>query len=244
MQEQCKQLQGKRVIVLGASSGIGLATAQAAAHAGATVVIVSGNHQRIQKALTQLPAGNEAYTVDLTSETQIQSFFNGIGSFDHLVFTAGENIKMGHLENVAIEDARTYFILRYWGAVMAVKYGAPHINKNGSVVLTSGTASRRPGKGWWLGSSMCGAMEAFTRAMAIELAPVRVNCVVPGVVKTNLWNSMPEGDRNNLFDSIGQSLPVQRVGEAAEIAQTYLYLLCQPYSTGQTIVVDGGATLV
>jgi len=244
MKEQMNQLEGKKVIVLGGSSGIGLATAKAAAACGAQLIIVSGNKDRINNALKELPKGTAGLAVDLTSEEQIKKFFEQTGAFDHLVFTAGENLQLGTIDATNIEDARRYFNVRYWGAVMALKYGAPHISKDGSVVLTSGIVSRRPNKGWSLGASICAAMEGFTRAMAMELTPVRVNCVVPGVVKTNLWNNLSEEDRNNLYEQTRLSLPVKRIGEAEDISQAYLYLLCQPYSTGQTIVVDGGAVLV
>jgi len=244
MKEQMNQLEGKKVIVLGGSSGIGLATAKAAGAYGAQLVIVSGNKDRINNALKELPKGTIGSAVDLTSEEQIKKFFDQTGAFDHLVFTAGENLQLGTIDMTNIEDARRFFNVRYWGAVMALKYGAPYISKDGSVVLTSGIVSRRPNKGWSLGASICAAMEGFTRAMAMELAPVRVNCVVPGVVKTNLWNNLSEEDRNNLYEQTRLSLPVKRIGVAEDIAKAYLYLLCQPYSTGQTIVVDGGAVLV
>lgn len=237
-------LGGKRIILLGGSSGIGLATAKAAAAEGAKVVIVSSNQQRIDQALTELPTGSEGYQVDLTNENRIASFFNQIGEFDHLVYTAGEGIKLSNLADTQLDEARTYFNIRYWGAFLAVKYGYPHMSQAGSIVLTSGIASQRPNAGWSLGASICAAMEGFTRAMAMELAPVRVNAVSPGVVKTNLWAGMSEADREGMYSQIGNSLPVKRVGEAEDIAQTYLYLLRQPFSTGQIITVDGGAVLV
>ncbi len=102
----------------------------------------------------------------------------------------------------------------------------------------------RPGKGWGLGASICAAMEGFTRAMAIELAPIRVNIVAPGLVKTNLWSNMSEIEREGLYAHYAGTLPVKYVADADDIAQSYIYLLCQPYSTGQRVVVDGGAVLV
>ena len=246
MNEQIKNgsLSGKRVVILGGSSGIGLATAKAAATEGAQLVIVSSNPHRIDKALNDLPEGCKGYTADLTSEDQIKHFFDQNGAFDHLVFTAGESIRLGNLQDTEIGEAMTYFSLRFWGAFTAVKYAIPYINPTGSIVLTGGIAGVRPGKGWSLGASICSAMEGFTRAMAVELAPVRVNAVSPGVVRTNLWASMSEVDRENMYAQLGQSLPVKRVGEADDIAQTYLYLMRQPFSTGQTLIVDGGTVLV
>jgi NAD(P)-dependent dehydrogenase (short-subunit alcohol dehydrogenase family) len=237
-------LRGKRVIILGGSSGLGLATAKAAANEGANVIIVSSNQQRINTGLKDLPQGTEGYAVDLSNEQNIKAFFDTIGNFDHLVYSAGENLILNTIDQTDIEQARTFFNLRYWGAFAAVKYGAPRINAGGSISLTSGTAGARPGKGWSVASSICGAMEGFVRAMAVELAPIRVNGVVPGVVDTNLWNSMPAADRDNLYKSMADAQLVKRVGEADDIALAFIYLMKQQYGTGQNIVIDGGAVLM
>jgi NAD(P)-dependent dehydrogenase (short-subunit alcohol dehydrogenase family) len=243
-QNQKSTLAEKRVIILGGSSGLGLATAHAAADEGAKVVIVSGNQQRIDSALKELPEGTEGYAVDLAHEQNIKAFFDTIGNFDHLVYTAGENLVLNNISETNIEDAHNFFTLRFWGAFAAVKYGAPHINKGGSINLTGGIASPRPGAGWALAASICAAVEGFTRAMAVELAPIRVNQVSPGVIKTNLWNSMSETDRENLYTNVGNSLPLKRVGEAEDIAQAFIYMMKQQFGTGQVITVDGGAVLV
>ncbi len=237
-------LSNKRVMILGGSSGIGLATAKAASAEGAQVIIVSSNQQRINNALKQLPANSQGHAVNLSEEASIKTLFEQAGRIDHLIYTAGENIKLGLLSDTNIDDARQYFTLRYWGAVTAVKYAAPYINTNGSIVLTSGIASVRPQAGWGMGASMCAAMEGFNRAMAVELAPIRVNLVSPGFVRTPLWAGFPEADREAMYASVASSLPVKHVGEADEIAQTYLYLMRQTFSTGQVVVVDGGAVLV
>lgn len=237
-------LNGKKVVVIGASSGIGLATAKAAVQEGAEVIIASGNTQRIKEALKQLPASASSYTLDAGNEEAVKAFFNTIGCLDHLVYTAGENISLNNLKETNLATAKQFFTVRFWGALAAVKYAAPLINERGSISLMSGIASARPGKGWGIASAICGAMEGLVRAMAVELAPIRVNCVMPGVVKTNLWNGIPETDRLNFYDATANRLPVQRVGEAEDIAQAYLYLIRQQYSTGQALVTDGGAVLV
>ena len=105
MSNRKKSLQAKRVILMGASSGIGLATAKAAAEEGANVVIVSSNQLRIDKALTELPAGSEGYAVDLSKEENIKNFFNEVGKFDHLVFSAGENLTLSNVSETNIEQA-------------------------------------------------------------------------------------------------------------------------------------------
>jgi len=241
---EAQSLKNKRVIILGGSSGLGLATAKAAAAEGANVVIVSGNQSRIDSALKELPEGSTGFAVDLSEEEKIRQFFESAGKFDHLVYTAGENLTLHTINQTDIDEARTFFNVRYWGAFAAVKYGSPNINKGGSISLIGGTASLRPGAGWGIASSICGAMEGFVRAMAVELAPIRVNSVVPGVIKTNLWGAMSEADRDGLFKSQADVLLLKRVGEAEDVALAFVYLMKQSFATGQNIVIDGGAVLV
>jgi NAD(P)-dependent dehydrogenase (short-subunit alcohol dehydrogenase family) len=237
-------LQGKRVIILGGSSGIGLAVAEQATSQGANVVVVSSNSERVKKAIQTVGGDAEGQTVDLSDEQAVAAIFTKLGSFDHLIFTAGDSLHVHELAATDLKQARRAFELRYWSALAAVKYGSPHIRKGGSIVLTTGVAGRRPHKGWVVAASVCGTIEALTRALAIELAPIRVNAVSPGVVRTNLWQNMSAADREHLYESVGDSLPVGRVGEAEDIAQAYLFLMQEGFSTGQTVVVDGGTVLV
>lgn len=239
-----QSLQNKRIIILGGSAGLGFATAKAAAEEGAQVVIVSGNQQRVDQALTELPADSIGFAIDLSKEENIKNFFETIGQFDHLVYTAAENLSLNNIYETDLEKARAFFNIRYWGAFAAVKYGAPHINAGGSISLTSGIASVRPGAGWSVASSICGAMEGFVRAMAVELAPIRVNSVMPGVVKTNLWDSMSNQDRESLYKNTRDAMLVKRVGESEDIALAFLYLMKQHFGTGQNLIIDGGAVLV
>jgi NAD(P)-dependent dehydrogenase (short-subunit alcohol dehydrogenase family) len=244
MSNKKKSLKGKRVILMGASSGIGFATAKAAAEEGANVVIVSSNQLRIDKALTELPAGSEGYAVDLSKEENIENFFNEVGKFDHLVFSAGENLTLSNVSETNIEQARDFFTLRFWAPFAAIKYGSASINEGGSISLTSGTASARPGAGWSVASAICGAMEGFVRAMAVELAPIRVNCVVPGVINTPLWGSMPESDRGELYQYVINSVLLKRIGEPDDVAEGFIYLMNQKHGTGQSLLIDGGTLLV
>jgi NAD(P)-dependent dehydrogenase (short-subunit alcohol dehydrogenase family) len=237
------EFSGKRIVVLGGSSGIGLAVAQLAVAQGARAIIASSNADRVKQGVATLDGKAEGHTLDLSNERDIQGFFQKIGDFDHLVFTAGDTLQLNELAATDLAKARHAFELRYWAALAAVKYASPHIRKGGSIVLTTGVAGQRPHKGWTIAASVCGTIEALTRALAVELAPIRVNAVCPGVVRTNLWQSMDAGAREQLFDSVGKSLLVGRVGEACEIARAYLYLMQEGYSTGQIVVVDGGALL-
>jgi NAD(P)-dependent dehydrogenase (short-subunit alcohol dehydrogenase family) len=237
-------LQDKRVVVLGGSSGIGLAVAQLAAAQGAKVVIVSSTAERVQKAVQCVGGEAQGQAVDVSNERAVATFFSKLGPFDHLVFTAGDSLHVHDLASTDLQQARRAFELRYWAALAAVKYGSPYIRKEGSVVLTTGIAGQRPHKGWVIAASVCGTVEALTRALAVELAPIRVNAVSPGVVRTNLWQNLSAEEREGLYESVGNSIPVGRVGEASEIAQAYLFLMQEGFATGQTIVVDGGTVLV
>lgn len=237
-------LSEKRVVVLGGSSGIGLEVAHQVVAQGARVVIASSNADRVKQAVAALDGKAEGHPLDLSNERDIQSFFQNIGAFDHLVFTAGDTLQLNELSATDLSKARHAFELRYWAVLAAVKYASTHIRADGSIVLTTGIAGERPLKGWALAASVCGAIVSLTRALAVELAPIRVNAVSPGVVRTNLWNNIQEQDRNGMFESVGKTLLVGRVGEACEIARAYLFLMQEGYSTGQTVVVDGGGVLV
>ena len=237
-------LNGKRIVLLGGSSGIGLATAQAAAKEGADLVIASSRQASLDAALLTLPAGTRGHVLDLASEDRIQGFFQEVGAFDHLVYTAGENLKLGPIADTDIQAARHFWAIRYWGAYMAVKYAAPSIRKTGSIVLTSGLAGQRPYPGWTVASSICAAMQGLTRALAVELAPIRVNIVSPGVVRTPLWDNMSPADREAFYRQMEATLLLGHVGEPEEIAEAYLYLMRQTYGTGETLTVDGGGALV
>jgi NAD(P)-dependent dehydrogenase (short-subunit alcohol dehydrogenase family) len=242
--QQGSGLDNKRVIILGGSSGIGLAVAEQAASQGAKVVIASSNAERVQKAIASLGGHTQGHTVDLSDGGAIEALFGRLGAFDHLVFTAGDSLHLENLADIDLKLARRAFELRYWAALAAVKYARKSIRKGGSIVLTTGVAGQRPHKGWVVAASVCGTIEALTRALALELAPIRVNAVSPGVVRTNLWQSMSTAEREHFFESVGERLPVGRVGEPHDIAQAYVFLMQEGFGTGQTLVVDGGTILV
>src|SRR5271170_5604598 len=154
-------LLNKRVVVLGGSSGIGLAVAQQVVEHGGEVVIASSNPERVQKVASSLGEKAEGHALDLTDEKAIRSFFQKLGGFDHLVFTAGDSLQLAELATADLTKARAAFELRYWAALAAVKYGNSQIRKGGSIVLTTGIAGQRPQKGWIFSASVCGTIEAL-----------------------------------------------------------------------------------
>ena len=107
--------------------------------------------------------------------------------------------------------------------------------------MTSGTAAYRGGAGWLLGAAASGATISAARSLAIELAPIRVNVVAPGVVRSPLWSKMSEGDREGMYRAAGEALPLGRVAEVEDVAKAFIQLMDQDYATGTVSVIDGGA---
>jgi len=238
------ELKDKGVVVLGGASGIGLATALAAATRGAVVTVTSRNGERVAQAVRRIGGSARGEVVDLENEEETRALCERVGAFDHLVYTAGDELLFSPVAQLDLAAARRAFEVRVFGALGAMKHAAPRIKPGGSIVLTHGIAGARPSAGWAVGAAVCGAMEALTRALAVELAPVRVNAVSPGFVRTPLWNPIPEARREALFREAGSKLLTKRIGEAAEIAEAYCYLMENTFTTGQTLVVDGGGVLV
>jgi NAD(P)-dependent dehydrogenase (short-subunit alcohol dehydrogenase family) len=240
-------LKGKRIIVLGGSAGIGFAVARYAAREGAEVIVASSNSGRVEQAVAQLRSitpGASGHAVDLRSPAAVRALFEKSGRIDHLVYTAGEELLIQSLGELDLAAARAFFELRYWGALTAIQAARPHLAEDGSIVLTSGAAGHRPHPGFVIGASICAAVEAAARTLAVELAPMRVNVVCPGFVDTELWANIPLEGRQKMFRDAAAKLPVGRIGTADDIAEHYLSFMRGRYVTGQVLVVDGGGLLV
>jgi NAD(P)-dependent dehydrogenase (short-subunit alcohol dehydrogenase family) len=166
------------------------------------------------------------------------------GDFDHFAYTAADHLVTLPLGEYTPESGRAFFELRLVAALDAIRLAVPHIRPGGSVTMTSGTAAFRGGSGWFLGSAASGAIISAARALAVELAPIRVNVVAPGVVRSPLWSELPETDREAMYHGVGRGLPLGRVAEVEDVAKAYLQLMDNDYVTGTVSVVDGGTILV
>jgi NAD(P)-dependent dehydrogenase (short-subunit alcohol dehydrogenase family) len=237
-------VQQQKVVVLGGTSGLGFAVADLLGGRGADVVVVSSRQESVDKAVAELPAGTTGHAVDLRNEAEVARLFQRIGPFDHLVYTAGEPLTLLTVADMPIVKAREFFGLRFFSVLAAVKHAAPRIRPGGSITLTTGSAGERPSPGWSVAAAICGAVTALTKALAVDLAPVRVNAVAPGVTRSPLWAGLGEEGRDAYYREVGDSLLVGRVGETDEVARAYAYLIDQPFSTGTVLGVDGGALLV
>ncbi|HLI67108.1 MAG TPA: SDR family oxidoreductase [Caulobacteraceae bacterium] len=240
-------LEGKRVVVIGGTSGIGFAVAEAAIGDGASVVVASSQPANVDAAVGRLGQAASGRSVNVRDEADVEAFFDAIGAFDHLAFTAGDwsNLRTPKtLPETDLEAAKGLQEVRYWGAVRAIKHGLKSIAADGSVTLTNGTIAHRPRKGTPLSTAMAGSIEHLVRGLAVDLAPLRVNCVCPAGIRTGVWDSIPEETRQASFERMTARQPIARIGEPAEVAEAFLYLMRGGYTTGQVLLVDGGGPML
>lgn len=236
-------LANATVVILGGSSGIGLATAKAARAEGAQVTITGRSAQRLQTARADLGEAVRTVVLDVADETGTRTFFQELDHLDHLFITAGTLVKDSRLapESAVLRPAMD---TRFWGALYAAKHGALKMNGSGSITFMSGTAAQRPLDGASVASASCGAVEAFARALAVDLAPIRVNTIQPGFVDTPLLDEVLGPQRAEILAAAAARLPVRRIGRPEEVADAVLFLMKNGYVTGITLTIDGGGLLV
>jgi NAD(P)-dependent dehydrogenase (short-subunit alcohol dehydrogenase family) len=236
-------LEAKTVVVLGGSTGMGLATAKAAAAEGAQVVITGRSKEKLEAAVAQLPAGSRSAALDVADEAGTRSLFEQIGHVDHLFITAAA-VTVGTTLASDSEVLRPSMDTRFWGSLYAARYGAAQMKNGGSITFMSGTSAWKPRPGGAVGSASCGAIEAFGRSLAIELAPIRVNTIAPGLIDTPLIEALVGERKAALVEREVARQPVKRVGTPEDIADAVLFLMKNGYVTGITLTVDGGRMLI
>ncbi|AOK90492.1 SDR family oxidoreductase [Paenibacillus polymyxa] len=235
-------MQNKKIVIIGGSSGIGLETAKQVISLGAEVVIASRSEDKLHKAKEMLGPRAAIYVLDTSDEQQVKSFFEKVGPYDHLIVSAAET-SGGSFLQLETDQARKLFENKFWGQYYAAKYGASQLSTKGSITLFSGVVAYKP----MIGSSALGAVNAAVsnlgQILALELAPIRVNVVSPGIIDTPSRSKMPENTRNQFYDTVAHKLPVKRVGLAEDVARGVLYLIQNQFVTGTVLHVDGGHIL-
>jgi NAD(P)-dependent dehydrogenase (short-subunit alcohol dehydrogenase family) len=234
-------LQGAHVVVIGGSSGIGLATAQLARQAGATLTIAGRSQDKLRQAQQQL---GEVRTVvaDITHEADVGQVFEGLSRVDHVVVAAG-TIQNGRIVDNDLATLRRIIDERIWGVTYVVRHAAPKMTQ-GSITFTSGGLSSRPRVGSAMLTTALAGVEAMTPALALELAPLRVNTVTPGLIDTPLLHHTYGAEREAIMANRAAVLPGKRVGTAEEVAQAMLMLMTNAYMTGEVLHIDGGGRFV
>ena len=236
-------LTGKRVVVVGGKSGIGLGVALAAQAAGATVVVAS----RRQVSVQERPdlASFEHVSLDLRDEASVRAAFETIGSFDHLQVTAGDAAgSWGAFMDEDMRGVRSYLESKFLGSWACARHAFPHLAKNGSITFLTGGTAARAKLGLAAVTSTFSAVEALSVSLALELSPIRVNTLRPGFVATELWSFLPEAQREEIRAKVRANLPVRRVGTPADVGHAALFVMTNPYVTGTVLEVGGGELLV
>ncbi|MFH9419693.1 SDR family oxidoreductase [Streptomyces sp. NPDC017529] len=236
------RLAGRTVVVIGGSAGIGLETARRSVAAGASVILGGRDEQRLAAAAKELGDAARWRTVDNTDKDSLAAFFRGIDRVDHL-FTPAASYRTGPMRELSDEDAESPFVSKFWGQYHAVRHAAPLLAEDGSVVLMSGAASVRPAGVAPAYVACNAAVEGLGRGLAVELAPVRVNVVSPGMVDGNLWSRRPASVREPAADGYRDAALLGRLGTEGEVADAVLFLFTNTYMTGSTLYPDGGYAL-
>lgn len=230
-------LSGKTIIVIGGSSGIGAAVAQAALARGAHVIVAG------RRLAPGSDSGLRSEPVDVTDSASLTQLFETVGRFDHLVYTSGPSVRAKPLIETDLDEARDNFDVKLWGALRAIQHALPFLHEQGSITLTSGQLGRKLATGQFIKTGINAATEALGKQLAKELAPRRVNVISPGVIDTPAYAGLGQEQRLAMFAKAGQGLPVGRVGQAEEVAAGYVLAMENGFMTGAVVDIDGGGLL-
>lgn len=236
-----------KVVVIGGASGIGLELARAVLAEGAHVVIAGRSEERLRAVATSLGDKRVQVSVlDIGDCSRVIDFFKEVGQFDHLVITAAD---LPYGPAVDLDEGALMRAIRskLLGPFFAAKASASRIRPGGSITFTSGIAAKRPARGGAAAATVNAGLEGMARALALELAPVRVNVASPGWTDTPIWDRMPGMTLNRkqeIFSSMAARLPAGRVGRPQDIAQAILFLMKSQFTTATVLDVDGGHRLV
>lgn len=231
-------LNGQRVLVVGAAGGIGRAAAEAFATAGAVVTAAGRTKQSVEAVARSI--GGDAAQLDFLDNRAIERLFAERPLFDHVVVTAASTIA-GPVANLPLDDAKSAMESKFWGAYRIAR--AAKVNEGGSITFVSGVLSQRPSATSVLQGAINAALEALGRGLALEPAPIRVNTVSPGLIDTPLHDRMSAEARRALYERMRSTLPARRMGQPEDVAQAILFVATNPFATGSTVSVDGGGRI-
>jgi NAD(P)-dependent dehydrogenase (short-subunit alcohol dehydrogenase family) len=230
-------LQQKKVIVAGGTSGIGLATAKALAAEGALVTVTGRDPNKLKDASA---SGLDAQSLDSMDRSALDTFFKGFGSLDHLVITIGSGKGMGNFADLDLVDLKDAYERKFWPLLNTVQAALPYIRPTGSVTIVTAASSRCKLSGTSGLAGINGGLELMMEIWAKELKPIRFNAVSPGLVDTPWWDHHGTEAKAAAFKSFSAQIPVGRVAEPEEIADAIQFLVGNEYMTGKVIVIDGG----
>lgn len=236
-------LNNQRVVIIGGTSGIGLATARMLASAGAQVIIAGRAQEKVAQALATIEGAVTGEVVDATSREETTAFFRRIGSFDHLVLTLAGNEGMGEFRTLDFDMLHRVFEAKFWPQLIAAQTSLDFLRKDGSLTIVSAVTAHTAFAGASGFAAVNGALEAMIPTLALELQPLRVNAVSPGGIATPFWRDLPDDMREAFFAQSAEITPVKRVGRAEDVAQVIAMLIDNSFMTSTIIDCDGGARI-
>jgi NAD(P)-dependent dehydrogenase (short-subunit alcohol dehydrogenase family) len=235
---------GQRVVIIGASAGIGEAAARAFAERGAAVTITGRSKERLDQAAQRIGHPVLVAEVDATSRGALDAFFATAGPVDHLVLSASPGaVGVGPFATLDEADLRQAFDGKFFAHVKAIQAALPRLRPDGSVTLVTAASARAAFAGTAALAAANGALESIVAPLAVELAPLRVNAVSPGIIDTHWWAGLPEDQRRAYFESAAAATPVRRVGQPEDVADAIVYLAGAGFVTGTVLECTGGANL-
>ncbi|MET8704167.1 SDR family oxidoreductase [Kitasatospora sp. NPDC058032] len=234
---------GQRVVVMGGSSGIGEAAATAFAADGAEVVVTGRDRDRLDAAVARIGGKSTGQRLDAADPVALAEFFAGAGTVDHLVVAVSGAAGSGPFAHLDLAELATGFDAKFWPQVRVLQAALPHLREDGSVTLITAASARAAFPGTAGLAAINGALEAMVPPLAVELAPLRVNAVSPGVVDTPWWDRVPAEQRAVLFEGLAATTPVGRVGRAEDVARAIHMLAANTFVTGVVFDCTGGANL-
>ncbi len=236
-----ENLKDQTVLVIGRGSGLARAISLAARDAGAQVVAAGRDTEALPAAYAGQPVVRTEF-VDLTDETSIAALGDRLGAVDHVVSTASARAR-GRLADLDRDAIRLSFDTKVIGPLMLAKHLGPRLNKGGSFVIFSGVAAAKIAVGTMGVAITNAAADTLARSLALELAPIRVNAISPGVIDTGAWDALGEQGKADYFAGISARNPVRRIGTPQDVADAVLFALTSTFLTGQTLHIDGGEPL-
>ena len=230
-----------RVVVMGGSSGIGEAVAHRFVEMGAEVTIAGRDKARLVEAVRRI-GKVRGEVVDGTSFESAQGLFAALGEFDHLVLALSGGRGAGPFLTISLDDIRSGFEAKLFAQLTTLKAALSHVKKSVTFISAATAITALPGTAGL--AAINGAVESIVRPLAVELAPLRVNAVRPGVIDTPWWDAVPKAFKESVFSQTAQNLPVRRVGKPDDVAAAIVMVATNGFITGEVIGVTGGGSLV